>query len=118
MFYKLLKVMRIAKVTFFTLLLGFFSVGQVFAQAANPPEISGLTDIFQNIIFNLAPKFAGLVAVIMVVVGGFMWMTSEGDPQKLQSAKGTLTWAALGLVFISIFSYFIYLILDFFGISY
>lgn len=112
--------MRAIKIAFYSILLSLLSVSTVYAQAAAgaPPKIDGITDIFQKIIFDLAPKFAGLVALIMVMVGGYMWMTSEGDAQKLQTAKGTLTWAVLGLVFIATFSYLIYLVMDFLGISY
>lgn len=34
----------------------------------------------------------------MVIVGGYMWIVSGGDPARKQQAQGTLTWAVIGLV--------------------
>ena len=40
---------------------------------------------------------AGAVAVIMVIVAGFKYMTSGGDSGKVSSAKNTLIYAMVGL---------------------
>ena len=40
----------------------------------------------------------GLVAVIFVVVGGVKYMTSAGDPGKVQQAKKTIIYALIGLI--------------------
>lgn len=50
--------------------------------------------------------FAGLVALIFIIWGGIKYTSSKGDPQAIDSAKKTITWAIVGLVFI-IFSYVI-----------
>lgn len=60
---------------------------------------SALEIIFGNlltIIFTLA----GITAFVMLLVGGFRFLTSGGDPKANQSAKGTLTWAVVGLFFL------------------
>jgi hypothetical protein len=40
----------------------------------------------------------GLTAVIIIIVSGINYMTSQGDSGKIQSAKNTIIYAAIGLV--------------------
>lgn len=48
--------------------------------------------------------FLGLIAVVMVMYSGFLWMTSEGDPEKINKAKKTLINSVIGLI-IALFSF-------------
>ncbi len=41
-----------------------------------------------------------LVAVVMILVGGFKWMTAGGNEEKIDSAKKLLVAALIGLVII------------------
>ena len=45
----------------------------------------------------------GIVALLVFVVSGIMWIISRGEPKKLQMAQNSMIWAALGLfvIFIS-----------------
>jgi type IV secretory pathway VirB2 component (pilin) len=43
---------------------------------------------------------AGAVAVVFVVIGGFHYITSSGNPEKLDKAKSTLKYAGFGLVIV------------------
>ena len=68
-------------------------------------------------ILNLALSLGGLTAFVMLIVGGFKFLTSGGDPKQLESAKNTITWAIGGLV-VAIGAWFILgLISDFTGIE-
>ncbi len=68
-------------------------------------------------ILNLALSLGGLTAFIMLIVGGFKFLTSGGDPKQTQSAQSTITWAIAGLL-IAIAAWFILgLISDFTGID-
>lgn len=49
-----------------------------------------------RLVLGLAP----LVAVVMLIFGGFMWMTSGGDEERLEQAKKTVSGALIGLVII------------------
>ena len=40
----------------------------------------------------------GLVAVIMIILGGFRYVTSNGDPGATKTAKDTIMYAVIGLV--------------------
>ncbi|MBQ3453099.1 hypothetical protein IJG28_02830 [Candidatus Saccharibacteria bacterium] len=45
---------------------------------------------------------AGVVAAIFIVIGGISYMTSAGDPGKLQKAKQTITYALIGLAIVAL----------------
>ena len=38
------------------------------------------------------------ISVIMIIVGGIKYVTSQGNQQQLQSAKNTVLYAVIGLV--------------------
>lgn len=51
-------------------------------------------------IVSAALSVAGSLALLMVVYGGLLWMTSRGESKQVQKGKDTLTWAVLGIVII------------------
>jgi Type IV secretion system pilin len=53
----------------------------------------------QNLQNGLAALFAilGVLAVVMVVVGGFQLVMSQGDPQAAGRARMTVIYAVIGL---------------------
>jgi hypothetical protein len=44
--------------------------------------------------------FLALVAVVVIVYGGFLWMTSAGNPARLEKAKKTVIGAIIGLIIV------------------
>ncbi len=44
--------------------------------------------------------WAAVVATIVIVVGGFMYTTSSGDPAKVSRAKNAILGAVVGLIFV------------------
>lgn len=40
----------------------------------------------------------GIVAVFVIILGGFNMMTSAGDPGKVKKGKDTILWGIIGLV--------------------
>lgn len=70
----------------------------VYAESA-PPRIEEVSNIVDNLFQWIFP-IGGVIAVAMIIYGGYMWIISAGDPAKKQLAQGTLTWAVLGLVFL------------------
>ena len=42
----------------------------------------------------------GAIALAMFVYGGLRWMTARGNPEDVKKARGTIVWAALGLLMI------------------
>ena len=53
----------------------------------------------QNI-FNTAYALAGLVAVVFIIYGGSLYITSAGDAAKAAKARATIIWAVVGLVIV------------------
>lgn len=49
---------------------------------------------------RLALTFLGIIAVVIIMYGGFVWMTSNGDAERVSKAKKILTSAIIGLVII------------------
>ena len=49
--------------------------------------------------------FLGIIAVVMIMYAGWLWMTSEGSEEKIGRAKRTLINAVIGLIII-LASYF------------
>lgn len=63
------------------------------------PQIKTINDfwiIVANII-EILLRIASLVAVIFVIIGGFSYITSQGEPNKTAQARDTLINALAGL---------------------
>ena len=56
-----------------------------------------LTDSVKTIIYGVITVL-GLVAVVVIIVGGVSYMTSTGDPGKIKKAKDTILYGVIGLV--------------------
>jgi hypothetical protein len=70
-----------------------------------PATFSDFEGIFSNIV-AYALGFAAIVLLIVLISGGFKFMTSGGDPKVVEGAKKTFTSAIFGLVII-LFSFII-----------
>ncbi|MCX7779210.1 MAG: hypothetical protein N2259_03155 [Patescibacteria group bacterium] len=44
--------------------------------------------------------FLGVVAVVVIIIGGFMWMTAAGNEEKVAKAKKVLVQGLIGLVIV------------------
>ncbi len=55
---------------------------------------------FLPIIFGMA----GALSVLFICYGGFKYVTSQGEPDKIQKAKDTVLYSVIGLV-VSISAY-------------
>ncbi len=62
----------------------------------------GTKDIRETIasIINVAMGLLGIVAVVIILLGGFKWMTAAGADEKVKEAKKLLTAGVIGLVII------------------
>lgn len=56
-------------------------------------------DNVQNAI-QIAFAIAGSIAVIIIIIAGFRYILSSGDPQEAAKAKNTILYALIGLVVI------------------
>ncbi len=60
-------------------------------------EITWIGD-YISAIFSYGVGLAAVLAVIMIMVGGFLWLTSGGSPDRVGKAKEFISSALLGLV--------------------
>ena len=60
----------------------------------------GEDDLMKTVgnVLNAIYGIIAVIAVVMIVIAGIKYSTSQGDPGKVQSAKGTILYAIIGLV--------------------
>lgn len=98
-----------------SILIALFTVAPAVPAYAALPQCSGndaaicetdqslLSGVLKDVI-NVMLYMAGAIAVIMVVVGGIRYITSDGDPGAAAKAKNTIIYALVGLV-VAVMSY-------------
>ena len=82
----------------------FMNNGQTWADCAletASAECLAPTSVIENALQWFVGT-SGVVALIFVVVGGIGYITSAGDPGKLQKAKSTIMYALIGLVIVAL----------------
>jgi len=63
-------------------------------------------------IINIFSVIIGVTAVIMIMVGGFRYITSGGDSSNITSAKNTVVYAIIGLVIVAMAQFIVKFVLD------
>lgn len=61
---------------------------------------NGLNKVIEQAI-NIFSVIIGVIAVIMIMVGGLKYITSGGDAAGVSSAKNTILYAVVGLVVVA-----------------
>lgn len=86
------------------LAVGGLRAGAAAARGADQPaELFGDTGVVSQI-SSILLFIVGIVAVIMIVVGGFRYIISGGDASQVQAAKNTILYALVGVI-IAILAY-------------
>jgi hypothetical protein len=80
---------------------------------------NGSTGVSSNAIANDAKKIVtlfsiivGAVSVIMIIYGGFRYITSGGDSGRVGNAKNTLIYAIVGLVIVALAQLIVHFVLQ------
>ena len=63
----------------------------------NAITIGCIPIIVGNVVYWLL-ILAGIAALILIIISGFKFVTSGGDPKQAEGARKTLTWAIIGLI--------------------
>lgn len=63
------------------------------------PTISCLGNVFGNVVRAML-GLAGIALFVLLLVGGFKYITSGGDPKAIEGAQKTITYAIIGLIVI------------------
>ncbi|MFA5128254.1 MAG: pilin [Patescibacteria group bacterium] len=59
----------------------------------DPAQIIGL--VIKSVL-----GIVGGAALVMVVWGGFQWLTSAGNPEKVKKGSSTMIWSVIGLILV------------------
>lgn len=72
---------------------------------------TGVTNLITSIV-NIFSLIVGMVSVVMIIYGGFRYITSGGDSGKVTGAKNTIIYAVIGLVIVVLAQVIVKFILD------
>jgi len=61
---------------------------------------------------NIISIIVGVVAIIMIIYGGFKYITSGGESNNVSAAKNTLIYAIIGLIIVALAQVIVHWVLD------
>lgn len=70
----------------------------VLVSAKVPAELTNLITNVQDIMFAIG----GAAVVVLFIVAGILFLTAQGEPEKLETARKALIWGAVGTAIIAI----------------
>lgn len=85
------------------LLISFFlpwTASGAVIEIRNPLKAENFLELLDAIIDFIAYYLAPPIAVIMIIVAGFHFVTAIGDPEKINTAKRIILWVLIGLLVI------------------
>ena len=68
-------------------------------------------DKYVKFALNLLSIIVGIAAVIMIIFGGFKYITSGGKQESVTSAKNTILYAIVGLVIVALAQVIVHFVL-------
>lgn len=78
--------------------------GQEICRLENPIGIGqkGTTDVSAiiSVVIKAALGIIGALTLLMLVWGGFQWLTSGGSPEKVKAGTQTMIWAIIGVILV------------------
>jgi hypothetical protein len=85
-------------VAFLGIIIPAFSVNaQVVIQ--NPLQAQNFQELIEAIV-DILYTIGIYLAIIMILIAGFYYITAQGDPSKIQTAKQIITYTIIGLLII------------------
>ncbi len=84
-------------------------INEGIGQTGNNCDDTAVTDSIQAII-KIISYIAGIVAVIMIIVSGFRFMTSGGDSGKVASARNALIYALVGIAVVVLAQFLVHFV--------
>ena len=62
----------------------------------NPINVNSIPDFLNSIIKNILMPIGAVLAVLMIMYAGFLYVTARGNETKIGEARSALTWAVIG----------------------
>ena len=118
---KMIKKNKLKFIFCISIFLLFIFQAQLFCYASLAPNVDGKildqTMVFQgsagfedagettvaeiiSIVIEAFLGLLGIIFIILIILGGYNWMTASGDEQKVEKAKDTIKRAIIGLVIV------------------
>jgi len=82
------------------------------AGCGNTSQGTDKINTFITDIVNVFSIIVGVVAVIMIIVGGFRYITSGGDSNNISAAKNTIIYAIIGLIIVALAQFIVQFVLN------
>lgn len=81
---------------------------------SNCTTTEGTTNVNKLIkdIINFFSAIVGIVSVVMIIYGGFKYVTSGGDSGNVTGAKNTIIYAVIGLIIVAMAQFIVQFVLD------
>ena len=65
-----------------------------------------------NDVVDILCMIVGIVSVVMIIIGGFKYVTSGGDPNAAKSARNTILYAIVGLIVVAVAQAIVWFVLQ------
>jgi cytochrome bd-type quinol oxidase subunit 2 len=92
-----------------------FNVNNISGNGTDCPiDASGTGDRLNHIltlVVNIFSLIVGVVAVIMIIIGGLRYITSGGESSNVSTAKNTIIYAIVGLVVVALAQFLVHFVL-------
>lgn len=72
---------------------------------ANPETLIGQ-------VIRVIVSFVGVIFLVLMIYGGYMWMTARGNDQQVEKAKNLITAAIIGLIIVLAAYAITYILID------
>lgn len=79
---------------------GLKDVAPAYGQTGGVPPASYDIRIMAARLIRVVLELLGLIALVVIIVAGFRWMTAGGDEEKVTTSKKQLTNGVIGLIVI------------------
>lgn len=79
---------------------------------ANDTEANDRINNILKTIIHLFSLVVGIVSVIMIIIGGFKYITSGGNDSNVAGAKNTIVYAIIGLVVVALAQFIVRFVLS------
>ncbi len=87
-------------------------VNSLFHNIGGPDADLNTVVNYVDTIITVAINLAGIVALLMIFYATIIYVTSYGDDSKIETAKKTLLWSIIGLVFVAVARILVYILKD------
>ncbi|HSR89366.1 MAG TPA: pilin [Candidatus Udaeobacter sp.] len=78
----------------------FNASGQEICSLDNPLSSGTEATGIINVIIKGALGIIGALTLLMLIWGGFQWLTSAGNPEKVKTGTQTMVWAIIGVILV------------------